>query len=322
MNNEIAKQICELYKIGNLVNEVVPIMGGLTHRMWKIVTNSGSYAVKELNNDIANKTHVIEELELSEVIANKMYRVGIPVAKALSISGTFVQKIEGITVITYDFVSGKTLSTSPAFPDQCFNIGKIIGNIHTSQVSQANLQTGIPAVISSEHWNESIALFKKRYPDTNLDFDKLDRVKNDIGSAVEHLRSNLVIGHGDIDQKNVIWKDGQTPIIIDWESVSMTNPNLEIVDAALNWAGLVSGTIQIECMKAVMDGYKSVGLKLNLASKDILNSCILKWMSWLDANLRKEDDSAFLQVTNTVRSISLIVEKFELLEPILDSYSY
>jgi thiamine kinase-like enzyme len=139
-------------------------------------------------------------------------------------------------------------------------------------------------------------------------------------SVVELLQANLVIGHGDIDQKNVIWKDDQTPVIIDWESVSMTNPDLEIVDAALNWAGLLSGTIQIDSMKAVMNGYKSVGLKLSLTSRDILNACILKWMSWLDANLRKEDDAAFLQVTSTVKNISLIVEKFDVFESVLESY--
>ncbi len=133
----------------------------------------------------------------------------------------------------------------------------------------------------------------------------------------------MIISHGDIDQKNVIWKNNNELWIIDWEGVSKTNPELEIVDAALNWGGLVAGKIDENSIKAVINGYKNSGMPIKESIPDLLNGSIIKWLAWLEFNLQRalkspNDHLAMNQIENTFRNLTLISENFEKLTSLID----
>jgi thiamine kinase-like enzyme len=59
-------------------------------------------------------------------------------------------------------------------------------------------------------------------------------------SAIDVLKENTVVSHGDLDQKNVLWDSENNPILIDWESARKLNPTYEIVNVALDWSGINS----------------------------------------------------------------------------------
>ena len=47
---ELFKKICNNYKLGSYIN-CVEIIGGLTNKMYKLVTNTGEFAIKIINPD-------------------------------------------------------------------------------------------------------------------------------------------------------------------------------------------------------------------------------------------------------------------------------
>lgn len=49
------------------------------------------------------------------------------------------------------------------------------------------------------------------------------------------LNSESVLSHGDIDQKNVLWNQDNSPTVIDWEAAGYVNPMVELFTAALYW---------------------------------------------------------------------------------------
>ncbi len=42
-------------KLGNLVQSISKVTGGLSHKMYKVVTNKSIYAIKELNSGIMKR---------------------------------------------------------------------------------------------------------------------------------------------------------------------------------------------------------------------------------------------------------------------------
>ncbi|MFH1089238.1 MAG: phosphotransferase [Candidatus Uhrbacteria bacterium] len=316
-------QICQIYNLGKLVEEAETIEGGLIHKMWRLKTNNGKYAIKELNSEIINKPNALELFELSEAIARQLNGKKIPAVTGLLVQGKAVQKISNSFVIVYPWIEGKILSTDAASPEQAFLIGKTIGEIHRINLDELQLQNSPPNFFSNKHWQTLINNFKKTFPKKAFNFEKITQWNNDAEQFTKKLQLNWVISHGDIDQKNVIWKNNNEPWIIDWEGVSKTNPGLEIVDAALNWGGLVAGEIDENSLKAVIKGYKDSGRLIKESVPDLLNGSVIKWLAWLEFNLQRAlkspDDSLVMnQVENTFRNLDLISENFERLTSLID----
>ena len=320
MNKELVEEICKKNNLGNVIRDVCAVSGGLLHKMWHIETEKGQYAINELNEEIIKRVGVIDSFELSESIAAQLVTVSIPAIAGLPNSSRVVQNISGVAVIVYEWIEGFTLSTDAASPDQAYLIGKLIGEIHKVNLKESRVQIGLPQVFTNEHWQKVIAEFQERFPESILKLDQIIEWNSRTDGLLHKLELNLVVTHGDIDQKNVIWKDNSHPYIIDWESVSRTNPGLEIVDASLNWGGLVSGKIDTKSKEAVMCGYKSVGMSVSENISDLLLGCVMKWLPWLEFNIRravtspkntKEYELGLSQTENTIRSISLILENID-----------
>lgn len=320
MNINLAKEICSTLHLGAIMRELQSVQGGFIHKMWAFETDKGKFAVKVLNEEIICKEGMLESFEHSENIARKYKEKGIPAISGMVFEGKAVQDISGIHCIVYPWLEGKTLPISASSLSQAFLIGEVICKIHQENLNEPQLESSIFQIFSNEHWRDCIIKYQNIAGKNNPDVSTITQWNMNAEDILSKLQSKLVVSHGDIDQKNVIWKDEQDPSIIDWEGVSKINPELEIVDAALNWGGLVSGEVDQGCIKSVIDGYKSKGGYFTLDISDILNGCRLKWLAWLEFNLRRacsypkkssEHQLAVMQIDGTLRTLYYISQNFD-----------
>jgi thiamine kinase-like enzyme len=59
-------------------------------------------------------------------------------------------------------------------------------------------------------------------------------------SAIPILKKYIIVSHGDLDQKNVLWGSSNNPILIDLESTCKINPTYDIINTAFYWIGITS----------------------------------------------------------------------------------
>ena len=313
-------EICSSFQLGKLNEAPQPISGGLIHKMWKINSEKGSLAIKELNENIMKKPNVLEEFEQSEKIAQQFKTLGVPAIVGIQKDDHAVQTIEGKYFIVYPWIEGITLSTDPVPPEQSFLIGEVLGKIHQANLNMPEIHDSHSHTFSQEHWNTIFDQLENKLNEQLIDPEKFLEWNHNENHIQKQLEGNHVVSHGDIDQKNVLWHDENQPFIIDWESVNKVHPGVEIVDAALNWGGLVSGTINEASMLAVIHRYKSTGMNLKEDTKLLLQGCILKWLPWLEHNIQKiisspenspEFASAKNQILLTVRNIETIFQNLD-----------
>ena len=315
MNENTISDICDEYNLGKSLAPITSVTGGLIHKTWKLKTDKGQFAIKELDKKILSKPAALDAFELSEVIASKFLQTGVPAIVSLSIQERHVFSIAGTYGLVYDWIEGFTLSTEAAGIEQAHAIGVVIGNIHKANINESLIQVGLPEVFTDSHWQELIMKVKTVLPNYSHLLENIIIRNQNSFEIVNTLKNNLVVTHGDIDQKNVIWTNDSIPNIIDWEGVSKTNPGLEIIDAALNWGGLVSGRVNTDSMKAVIEGYRSTGVEISESIEDLLSACIIKWLPWLEFNMRRvlessEDiekyERSIAQIKNTLQNIDII----------------
>ena len=324
MNQDLLSEICEIYNLGMPLQEASSVTGGLIHKMWCLETSKGKYAIKELDLEIMKKTDMQLHFDLSESTAQKLFNKGIPALVGLKVEDKFVTKVLGTYVIIYEWVDGVTLSNAPASLEQAFQIGEIIAKIHKANVDIPELNTDMFSSFSDTYWQTLVGDFLNKFSEASLWLSSSDILSWNANaeSIIKNLLQHVVVSHGDIDQKNVIWKDSKHPLIIDWESVGKVNPGLELIDAILNWSGLVSGKIDEESINALIAGYKSVGTAIIDNGEEVLRGCMIKWLSWLEFNMKraiqvedKEEQNLRLnQTQNTIRNLKLISDNFETLK--------
>lgn len=104
------------------------------------------------------------------------------------------------------------------------------------------------------------------------------------------LKKELVVSHGDLDQKNVLWDKDENPILIDWECARKLNPTHEIVSACLDWSGITSN-FDASLFMQMIKSYVRAGGRLD---KDLLhaafNGVLGNWINWMDFNIERACD--------------------------------
>ena len=250
------EQLCSHLCLGELLCEPEQLTGGLLHRMYAVETTSGKYAVKALNPQVmlrpAAKSNITNGERIAAVAAEY-----IPALPAKRFANTFIQEMDGQSYLVYDWAKGKSLYGESITTAHCETIGRLLGKLHRIDFSSLGIQNPVSTAEALVDWS---GYLRKGQQASSPWADKLSRNMDDLYewnrrylASMQYLARPLVIGHGDIDPKNVLWHDGQ-PLIIDWESAGYLHPAHEFIVYALYWSD-ANGTANKEKFMAFLNGY-------------------------------------------------------------------
>lgn len=282
-------KLCNNLNLGELTDVPEPISGGLLHKMFAIQTTSGKYAIKALNPQIMLRPKAIKDYIKSEKICNLAAK-NVPALPAKIINGSSIQRLENQFFLIFDWIEGKSLKASEINASHSKIIGKILAEIHLTDFSKLNMVNDFFINEKETDWNLYLKIGQKRNSELVgilLDnIHNLYRWNNQANIARKYLTENMVISHGDLDSKNVMWKN-DNPILIDWESAGFINPMYDMVDTAIYWAETCDGNIKKERFLAFVNGYKNRYGKLKANWRVILENGYLGKLEWLEYNLKR-----------------------------------
>jgi Ser/Thr protein kinase RdoA (MazF antagonist) len=319
MNSAQIAQLCATYGLGAPVAAPQAVPGGLLHHVWRLRTARGDFAVKELNPEIARRPGIREVFRRTERIAAAMAAAGVPAVAALDAEGEPARDVDGATALVYPWVEGETLLPVTASPARARRIGAVLARMHALRLEAPDAQAQAPlwALTRDDDW----LLLARRAAGAGVAWaDEVRAALPEIAAwnatyrqALPVLFRTLVISHRDLDPKNVLWRDGQTPLIVDWESAGPINPAVELAGVALNWSGHETGLPNAATLAAALDGYRGAGGSVQEAGRDALAGCLGSWLDWLQFSMRRSmgeqgagPDERDLGVRETVASLAAL----------------
>ena len=112
-------------------------------------------------------------------------------------------------------------------------------------------------------------------------------------AAKPKLKKGRLVGHGYMDQKNVLWDDSGKPVVIDWESARLVNPTYELITVALDWSGIASNFTP-ELFELIVSAYRReggtiVGESVAAAFHRVVGDWLI-WLFYVVALLLDEDN--------------------------------
>lgn len=109
MNEEyrIASALLRKYGLGEIIGAIEPVTGGLMHKMYKVTTASGTYALKCLNPEIMKRPGVLENYAVAEDLERILEENELPIVPALSFDGKKMLSEEGRYFYIYNWQEGR-----------------------------------------------------------------------------------------------------------------------------------------------------------------------------------------------------------------------
>ncbi len=244
----------EALGLGRPIEPPRALAGGLMHRVFRVRTERGAYAVKLINPEVAARPGAIEAIERGERIGAAFAGI-VPAVAALAFDGRRLREIDGRWCAVYPWAEGRSVFPPDLTAAHCAAIGDALGRMHRAALEAPGvaprddapdrpdwpgLLAGVP-----EHapWREALgAALPKLTAWTDAAWDALAR-----------LEGTRVLSHCDLDPKNVLWQ-GLSPALIDWEAAGAIHPRLELMQAVLDWAGDGAGLAR-ESAEALLSAY-------------------------------------------------------------------
>ncbi len=270
--------ICKLFAQCNLpdvVGDIVPVSGGLMHKMYKVQTTRGTYAVKCLNPQIMKRPGVFENYARAEALEKILEENGIPIVPALAFDGKKMLESDGMYFYIFAWQEGSITDAENISQEQCFKAGEILGRIHA--LDSQNVEPLEPELSSID--------FTRYLKSDDENLELLEYAQTKLNQARKMLPPMKAISNDDMDPKNIMWHNG-VPHVIDLECLGYSNPIESCLNLALQWSGTVNQKFNKKNLTAFFKGYLSA-YDNGFRSYDELFGIAYTWLEWLEYNLKR-----------------------------------
>ena len=300
------ERICAELSLGALTVPPVRLNGGYTHRMFRLTTDRGDYAVKLLNPEIMQRPDAPGNFRRAERYEALLERAGLPILPAKTIVGRKMHCVAGQNLYVFDCFDGRPLRDEEITPAHCAKMGAVLAQIHRAGPTcpQTAVGAGIArplqeapdsALSGSAFWNGlADALLssgdgKAAGEVLRAAVPMLTRAAAAMEAAVRRLPRVRALCHNDMDAKNVLWQ-GEDFRIIDLECLDLADPLQEMLDLAVSWAGWA---LDEGKFKAFVSAYYEAG-GLRPTDAALLYDSRRNHIDWLVYNARRAlfDDPA------------------------------
>ncbi|TWD82935.1 aminoglycoside phosphotransferase (APT) family kinase protein [Kribbella amoyensis] len=236
----------DLSQFGVPVGSMVRVHGGFANRMYRLDTDRGSFAVKELNLADRRLIYHVEDVFRFERAA---FAAGIPMPEPISADHQ---------TLVHRWVEGEKVPEAPVSAAFAVEIGEILARIHALDVEWTHGAIEEP---TARDWPELAA----RAAATGQPWAGDLASQTETFLAIAHFVDTcerpgpVVLTHKDIQPWNLLARDGR-PVVLDWELSGLLDLAGELGSTALSLAkGPGFDSIEPTIFRAVLDGYVAGG---------------------------------------------------------------
>lgn len=273
-------------RLGKLICPPLSVSGGLMHKMYRVETTRGVYAVKHLNPEIMKREKARADYEQAEMLEKILEKAKLPIVPAMVVRGQKMQQLDGQYFYIFHWQEGKITDWQTISPKACKMVGSILGQIHALA---AQIRPGKAPERSAIDWqgyaeraaaeqNEIAQLLVENLP-------LLREAEEKLNSARAALPNFCCISNADMDPKNVMWYRGQ-PKVIDLECLGWGNPVSDALQLALQWAGSVTCNLDMDKLTAFFDGYLAA-YDNGFRDYSSVFGLAYTWVEWLEYNMQR-----------------------------------
>jgi aminoglycoside phosphotransferase (APT) family kinase protein len=256
--------------LGTPLRPMTRVHGKSSNRLYRLDTDQGSFAVKELNLFDRRWTYPADDVFRFEQAA---FAAGVPMPEPI---------FANPDMLVHRWVEGDNLPEAPVPASFAFEVGKILARVHALDVVWTHVSVDDPTLRDWPELAEQAAATGQPWAD-----ELSSHVETFL--AIAHFVETCerpgptVLTHKDIHPWNLLVRDGR-PVVLDWEWSGMLELASELGSTALSVAkGRGFDNIEPIIFRSVLDGYVAEGGELPPSGP---NWFVFMFEGWLEFTRR------------------------------------
>ncbi|MGW5114399.1 phosphotransferase [Streptomyces noursei] len=225
---------------------LAPLAGGAANSSFHLTSGSGEFVLTILDN------HDQASAERLAAHTTALFDLGMPTTEVVPTqNGSLIADVAGRPVILKRWIAGGVEAPLPIhlLPDA----GRILATLHTLAADAAGL-ADLPA--GTRRLSPAQQATIAEFSDTDFATWLTERLERIHTLEATHHRAQ-VIAHGDLFDDNLIVRPDGGLVVLDWETVSLDDPLLDLGMAAVGLAR-EDGLLVPERLRALVAGYVEI----------------------------------------------------------------
>jgi aminoglycoside phosphotransferase (APT) family kinase protein len=260
--------------LGKPLRPMTLIHGKSSNRLYRLDTDQGSFAVKELNSVDRRWTFYADDVFQFERAA---FTAGIPMPEPI---------LAEPDLLVHRWVEGDQMPEAPVSKAFAFEVGEILARLHALDVEWSHELVNEPtqrdwpqlaerAMATGQPWADELASHVRTFLAIADFVDTCDRP------------GPVVLTHKDIRTWNLLARDAR-PVVLDWELSGLLDLASELGSTALSVAkGLGFNDVDPIVFRSVLDGYVAGGGTLPPSGPNWFVFMIEGWIGFTRWNIMR-----------------------------------
>lgn len=257
----LGEAVADRFQLGPLVGPPVSVSGGLLNRMWRLETNAGCFAVKELNL-VRDQVPDFEAVYSFELAAGQ---AGVPLPTPVPdpASHRAVARLEQPTaaVLVHHWAEGTPMPATPVTDQYAYRLGVALADLHSLHTDWPAAEDP-PEMLTDREWATLADTARRAEMPWAAKLASTTSAFARIGALVTEWNRRddaVVVSHRDVNPKNLLEHEG-LPVIVDWETLGWVSVAHELGATAASLAYQRDGAgFDGEVFHSVLSGYRSRG---------------------------------------------------------------
>ncbi|MDI9819224.1 MULTISPECIES: phosphotransferase enzyme family protein [unclassified Legionella] len=270
------------------VRAITVLKGGLQHQTDLIELGDHSkWVCKKLSKQIWLGTMSRQRLELTNDIA------GRAAESVMAVTAKYQGNLSGFGEACFQifpYCEGKIIGAVKE--SQAFSLGKMLARLHLLSLPGDEAE-GFPPVC---------------LPQTQSHPPWLSSLVDQCNHYRFYRANQRVVSHRDLHLGNIVWRDEQTPCLIDWESAGLIHPFVELIGLATNCSGLAATGFNKALFQAVVSGYGQQAGKIPTPDPILWEMALHSWLLWYAYNLNRAWNE---EAKNTLLALEFMLAHME-----------
>lgn len=262
----------QLPPLGTPTGPMTRIGGGHANRTYRLDTDRGSFAVKELNLDDRRWDYPVADVFRLEQTA---FAAGIEMPEPISAEGG---------VLVHRWADGDPVPEEPVPASFGQRVGRVLARLHKLGIDWPHPPVDDTVVADwPELADRAVATGQPWAAELRSRVTVLLEITDLVNSC--HRRGPLVLTHRDVQPWNLLSRDGR-PVLLDWELSGLLDLSGELGSTALALSkGRGLDTVQPAIFRAVLDGYVAAGGTVPPAGPSWFAYAIGSWLGHTRSNV-------------------------------------
>jgi Phosphotransferase enzyme family len=287
-------RVAGAFGLGEPRGPLVAVPGAWSNRLWRLETERGEFAVKELRGSAAAPGWR-RRLRDAMAVERAAWAAGtVPMARPVAAAaGGWLAEVATTsgghaTLRCHRWVPGTPAAGLAPSPALAADVGRSLAAIHALGLpAPATTADGV-APLPLAAWERLVAEARRARLAWAGELAGLAPLVRELAERLEALRRagrRMLRSHRDLDPKNAVVRPDARVALLDWDYAGPVPPAAELLGTALSFAGGAAGEPDAACVGACVHGYLDAGGRPQ--APDLLDAAFLhrEGLDWLWRNV-------------------------------------